>query len=108
MNFETVEKNIEQLNKINVNANYASRDRYNALYNSIYEDLLELESAGEIVLEPGKKGLGYLRELLINDGPEFSYTIEFWKKNNETRKYKIGVCVRGLPICKAAGDVKNN
>ncbi|MBR4670092.1 MAG: hypothetical protein IKO84_05790 [Butyrivibrio sp.] len=61
MNFETVEKNIEQLNKINVNANYASRDRYNALYNSIYEDLLELESAGEIVLEPGKKGLANLQ-----------------------------------------------
>ena len=71
-----------------------------ALYKSIYERLLELEKDGEIVREPGKKGLGYLHELLMNDGPEFCYTIVFWHKNESARKYKIGVCIRGLPICK--------
>ena len=100
MDFESLEKDIERLNKINVNANYTSRDRYYSLYDSIYERLLEMESRGEIELEPGKKGLGYLHELLINDGPEFSYTIVFRKKDNSARKYKIGVCIRGLPICK--------
>ena len=100
MDFETLEKDIAQLNKINIDANYTSRDRYYRLYGSIYERLLEMENDGWIVREPGKKGLGYLRELLMNDGPEFSYTIVFWEKGNADRKYKIGVCIRGLPICK--------
>ncbi len=59
MDFETLERDIAQLNRINPNANYTSRDRYKALYNSIYERLLEMEKGGEIVLEPGKKGLAY-------------------------------------------------
>ena len=100
MEFENLENDIARLNKINTNANYSSRDRYLALYKSIYERLLELEKDGEIVREPGKKGLGYLHELLMNDGPEFCYTIVFWHKNESARKYKIGVCIRGLPICK--------
>lgn len=105
MDFETLEKDIAQLNRINPKANYTSRDRYYALYNSIYVRLLEMEKDGKIVLEPGKKGLGYLRELLMNDGPEFSYTIVFWNKANHTKKYKIGVCIRGLPICKEVTGV---
>ena len=104
MDFESIKKDIAQLNKINPNANYTSRDRYRALYNSIYERLLEMESDGRIVLEPGKKSLGYLHELLMNDGPEFCYTVIFWNKNDEATKYKIGVCIRGLPICKPLED----
>ena len=99
MDFETLEEQIEKLNKINVNANYTSRDRYNKLFNTIYESLLVMESEGSIVLDPDEKSLGYLRELLINDGPEFSYTFVFRGKNSD-RKYMIGVCIRGLPKCK--------
>ena len=40
----------------------------------------------------------------MNDGPEFSYTVIFWEKNNAVRKYKIGVCIRGMPICKPVED----
>ena len=98
--FIALEKDIEQLNKINVKANYTSRDRYLSLYQSIYERLLEMDKKGEIVLEPGTKGLGYLQELLINDGPEFSYIIRFWRRGRKGKRYRIGVCVRGLPICK--------
>ena len=104
MDFNTLEKEIEQLNKINTRANYTSRDRYYSLYNSIYENLLEMEKVGQITIETGSKGLGYLHELLMNDGPEFSYTVVFWEKNNAARKYKIGVCIRGLPICKPMKD----
>ena len=100
MTFEALEEQIQQLNRININANYTARERYGKLYGSIYESLLVLESEGEIVVEPGTKGLSYLRELLINDGPEYSYSIEFWKKGDGTRRYRIGVCIRGLPICK--------
>ena len=82
MDFNTLEKEIEQLNRINTRANYTSRDRYYSLYNSIYENLLEMEKADRISIETGSKGLGYLRELLVNDGPEFSYTVVFWEKNN--------------------------
>lgn len=64
MDFNTLEKEIEQLNRIDIRANYTSRDRYCRLYNSIYENLLEMEKDGLISIESGSKGLGYLRELL--------------------------------------------
>ena len=63
-----------------------------------------MEKDDLISVESGSKGLGYLRELLTNDGPEFSYTVIFWEKNRRLRKYKIGVCIRGLPICKPVED----
>ncbi len=100
MDFEALEEDITQLNRIKPNANYASRDRYKDLYKSIYERQLEMENSGRIELETGKKGLAYLQELLLNDGPEFCYTIVFWEKGHAGKKYKIGVCIRGLPICK--------
>ncbi|MBR6238393.1 MAG: hypothetical protein IKQ83_05045 [Lachnospiraceae bacterium] len=99
MDFKTLEEEIEKLNKIHPNANYTARDRYLKQYEYIYENLLEMEKEGSIILDPDVKSLGYLRELLINDGPEFSYTLVFRGKNH-LKKYKIGVCVRGLPICK--------
>lgn len=64
MDFNTLEKEIEQLNRIDIRANYTSRDRYYRLYNSIYENLLEMEKDSLISIESGSKGLGYLRELL--------------------------------------------
>ena len=100
MDFEELEKDIEQLNRINANANHKSWKRYYELYNSIYENLLMMESEGMIELQKGTKGLAYLRELLIKDGPEFSYTVTFWKKGDKTKRYRVGVCIRGLPICK--------
>ena len=51
MNFNTLEKEIEQLNRIDIRANYTSRDRYCRLYNSIYENLLEMEKDGLISIE---------------------------------------------------------
>ena len=100
MDFETLEKEIEQLNRINVRANYTARKRYHKQFGLIYDSVLEMEKNGSIVIEPGSKGLSYLRELQINDGPEFSYTVIFWDKNDASKKYRIGVCIRGLPICK--------
>lgn len=100
MDFEELENCIVQLNRINTNANHKSWERYYELYNSIYDKLLMMESEGMIELQKGTKGLTYLRELLINDGPEFSYTVIFWKKGDETKRYRVGVCIRGLPICK--------
>lgn len=64
MDFNTLEKEIEQLNRIDIRANYTSRDRYYRLYNSIYDNLLEMEKDSLISIESGSKGLGYLRELL--------------------------------------------
>ena len=100
MDFETLEKDIEKLNKINIKANYTSRHRYYETYHSIFLNLLELEKNGRISIEPESKGLKYLEELLENDGPEFSYTVVFWEKDHPAKKYKIGVCIRGIPICK--------
>lgn len=104
MDFKTLEEKIEELNNINPNANNVSWERYKSLYNLIYESLLEMESKGVIAISPKDKSLSYLKELLINDGPEFSYTFVFWKRFRFWKKYKIGVCVRGLPICKPLTD----
>ena len=100
MDFEEIRNDIEALNKIKPLSTNDNRDRYYHLYNSIYENLLEMEKDGRIIIEPGNKNLGYLRELLINDGPEFSCTIVFHEREKTIPKYKIGVCIRGLPICK--------
>ena len=100
MDFEELEKDIDQLNSIYIKANHKSRERYYALYNQIYENLLKMESEVIIELEADTKGLDYLRELQINDGPEFSYTVHFWKKDDKTKRYRVGVCIRGIPICK--------
>ena len=99
MNFETLEKNIEELNKIKPFSTRDNNDRYYRLYNTIYEALLEMEKDGTIVVEDDTRTLSYLRTLLENDGPEFSYTFTFHEKS-ATKKYRIGVCIRGLPICK--------
>ncbi|MCR5805267.1 MAG: hypothetical protein K6G47_13520 [Clostridia bacterium] len=100
MDFKEVEKKIEDLNKIKPHSTSDNRDRYYRLYNSIYEDLLLMEKEGTVVFEKKGKTLSYLRELLMNDGPEFSYTFEFWSRDDASKKYRIGVCIRGLPICK--------
>ena len=104
MDYKTLEEKIEELNNINPNANNVSWERYMSLYHLIYDALLEMESKGVIAISPKDKSLSYLKELLINDGPEFSYTFVFWKRFRFWKKYKIGVCVRGLPICKPLTD----
>ena len=100
MDFKEVEKKIEELSKIKPHSTRDNRDRYYKLYNSIYEDLLVMESEGALVFDKDEKTLSYLNELLMNDGPEFSYTFEFRSRDDMSRKYRIGVCIRGLPICK--------
>lgn len=96
--FYQIEKNIERLNHTERYNKYGCfnplRDE---LFWEIYEELLELEQYGEIVSEPDKKPISYLRELLQNDGPEWSYMLEFWHKDHPENRYKIGVCVRGAP-----------
>ncbi len=104
MDYKTLEEKIKELNSINPNANNVSRERYMSSYHLIYDALLEMESKGVIAISPKDKSLSYLKELLINDGPEFSYTFVFWKRFRFWKKYKIGVCVRGLPICKPLTD----
>lgn len=104
MDFKTLEEKIKELNSINPNTNNVSWERYMSLYHLIYDALLEMESKGVIAISPKDKSLSYLKELLINDGPEFSYTFVFWKRFRFWKKYKIGVCLRGLPICKPLTD----
>ena len=104
MDYKTLEEKIKELNSINPNANNVSWERYMSLYHLIYDALLEMESKGVIAISPKDKSLSYLKELLINDGPEFSYTFIFWKRFIFWKKYKIGVCVRGLPICRPLTD----
>lgn len=97
MTFEDVEYNIRLLNLIDTKSH---SKEYSSLFWKIHDILLEMEKSGEIILEPGAKSIGYLRTLLENDGLEYSYTIIFWHKDSTQKKYRIGVCVRGLPMLK--------
>ena len=48
--------------------------------------------------QTAKKNISYLKEILINDGPEYALVIDFHSKVFPKRKYRIGVCVRGEPL----------
>lgn len=98
MLFNQIEEKIDELNKITPNSSKSAYSQYINLFWEIYNQLIDMENAKEIIIEPNKKHISYLKELLENDGPEYCYTIVFWSKDDSKRRYKIGVCVRGLPI----------
>lgn len=100
MTFEEFEEKVTLLNGSDIKSD---SKQYWKLFWELHDFLLEMDKAGEIVLEQLTKGLPYLKELLDNDGPEYSYTIIFWRTGYEYKKYKIGVCVRGWPILKRVG-----
>ena len=102
MTFNEFEEKVEELlvlrEKAAGNAQSEEFQKYNGLFWELYNAVLELEKSEKIKKEPGKKNIGYLKEILANDGPEYSYTIEFWPRGEEEKRYRIGVCVRGWPI----------
>ncbi len=61
------------------------------LYEEIYAQIVNLESIGKIKRERTKKPISYLKQILVNDGPEFCYVIQFWpiwdKKKNTKSVY---------------------
>lgn len=69
-----------------------------SLFEKIYEKLVALELEGKITRDYGKKPISYLMAIIENDGPEYSYIIEFSPTWDNPRIYKVGVCVRGVPL----------
>ena len=63
----------------------------------IHKYICDLEQQGKITTDC-PKSISYLREILLNDGPEYALVISFNSKAFPKRKYKIGVCVRGEPL----------
>lgn len=110
MTFNEFEKKIEELEiireKAHGNAQSEEFQKYIRLFWELHEAAVELENSGKIEIEPGKKSIGYLKEIAYNDGPEFCYTIEFWPRGEEEKRYSIGVCVRGWPVLKKVTEVK--
>lgn len=100
ISFSQIEEKIDELNKMKLKPAHTQLGKYNSLFWQIFDALVEMENEGEIVIEPNKKCISYLRDILENDGPEYSYTIIFWHSEDTNKRYKIGVCVRGLPIVK--------
>ena len=102
MTFTEFEKKVKELVKIrkkaNGNVQSEAFQKYIRLFWELYDGVLELEKSGKIIKEPGKKSIGYLKEILNNDGPEYCYTIEFWPRGEDEKRYRIGVCVRGWPV----------
>lgn len=111
MNVCSIDESIEEFNKIGEEAKKAqdvnSRKfmtlfmKYNTMFFEILDALSKMQDSDEIIAEPEKKPISYLREILKNNGPEYCYTICFRLKENAKKQYKIGVCVRGWPIIKA-------
>lgn len=110
MSFSEFEEKVEELaimrEKANGNAQSEEFRKYNGLFWELYDVVLEFEKDGKINKEPGKKSIGYLKEILENDGPEYSYTIEFRPGDENEERYRIGVCVRGWPILEKVNEVK--
>ena len=67
-------------------------------YQETYKYIISLLDANLIQSDSKKKSLNYLQEILDNDGPEYSYTINFSPVHDTTVIYEIGVCVRGVPL----------
>ena len=67
------------------------------LFFEIHKYVCDLEEQGKIITD-NKKSIKYLKEILINDGPESALVINFESKAFANKKYKIGVCVRGEPL----------
>ncbi len=111
MMLEEFDRKVEELSllreKADGNAQSEAFQKYNRLFWELYNAVLELEKSKKIKKEPGKKNIGYLKEILENDGPEYCYTIEFWPRGEEERRYRIGVCVRGWPILEKVTEGKD-
>lgn len=106
MNAFSLDEKIKELNKI---AEAAKKEKgnygdlfvaYNSLFFKILDVLSQMQDDGEIIAEPGKKPIAYLKEILEHDGPEYFYIICFNFRDDMKKKYEIGVCVRGWPIIK--------
>lgn len=81
--------------------NQMSEDAYSVkwkFFKETFDQILALESKGIIESDKNKKKLSYLNEIIENDGPEFSYIIDFHSALDNTRNYRVGVCVRGTPL----------
>ena len=70
---------------------------FNCYYWEVHKYVCELQEKGKIITN-SKKNISYLKEILINDGPEYALVIDFHSKVFPKRKYRIGVCVRGEPL----------
>lgn len=97
MTFNEIEEGVKLLNSIDYKK---CGKEYHILFWEMYHTLVKMDETGEIIKEPDRKNISYLLELLEHDGPEYAYTIEFWHRDSEEKRYRIGVCVRGEPILK--------
>lgn len=110
MTFNEFEEKVEELEvirrKANGNAQSEEFRKYIGLFWELYDAALEFEKGRRIRKEPGEKSIGYLKEILQNDGPEYCYTIDFQLKGEADKRYRIGVCVRGWPILEKVTEVE--
>lgn len=61
----------------------------------------QLEQEGVIMKTSGKEhNISYLKDVMVNDGPEYALVIGFFNPYDETALYEMGVYVRGRPLLK--------
>ncbi len=95
--FDTLDLMIDNYHKIKKSTKMPI-ESYTAFF-KLHKYICDLEEQGKIITD-NKKGIKYLKEILINDGPEYALVINFESKAFPKNKYKIGVCVRGEPLIK--------
>lgn len=79
--------------------NWKNVDEILTLFWEIHSLFVNLENNGKLVVE-GEHPLAYMKTLLDHDGPEFAYVTDCYYVWNQNIRYKLGVCVRGLPLAK--------
>ena len=93
--FDTLDLMIDHYHEIKKSAKMGMESR--TAFFEIHQYICDLEEKGKIITD-NKKRIKYLKEILINDGPEYLLVINFQSKVFSENKYRIGVCVRGDPL----------
>lgn len=100
--FETLDLMVNEYNSIDGNISF---DRKYGYFMECLAYVIKLEQEGVIVKHcNGEYNISYLKDILYNDGPEYSLTIGFFNPYRKTLSYEIGVCVRGTPLLKRIID----
>lgn len=87
----------QMVEKYNVIPEKAFDEKWNYFW-ECHSKICKSQKAGKIYYCTGDYALEYLKELIENDGPEYSVTISIGASDVDL--YIIGVCVRGMPLFK--------
>lgn len=96
--FEILDFMVNEYNSIDGSTSF---DRKYDYFMECLDYVIQLDQEDIIVKHRnGEYNISYLKDILYNDGSEYSLTIGFFNPYKKKSSYEIGVCVRGTPLLK--------